>query len=633
MSDAQAGFRTYIGLRYVPIIKGVWDNSIEYEALSIVVHQGNSYTSKKPVPIGVDINNDTYWVMTGNYNVQVANLEQQVRNAVNLIADYETDFANFEAEMKELYDNFQVDADGKIEERVTEIENRLNSQYTSFTAFVNNAVAKMRNDINTFETSTSQMVDAFEADVREDINKRFSVLTNQLEGLMTNFVNDYDNRLNNIQSQVNNLVLQAGNPEATSAEIAQAHATPYGDNATLLMALLTYNSNEMGYRKQTAPSQGGIYTLNLNTCTQIGCYYPDNTITKIDNTPLGLIDNNGFILIVSSNKTNNAIVQVLWLTGYRACYTRVRNSGNWTEWCMDINSFNGMNFTTLSGDSKTVYDFNQFYANTFLFFEGFSSIEYKPNNSPDILPNEPYSVMTFGKGEEKYQLCYTGTDNKCYFRHTISEVWTSWEGFVTDTELYDSVLGLRNSLLDRIALKKNGVILNDLEETSLSDFNDLTITNNSINTVKFEAGVLGTSAVVAYVFTITDGNDVKQTFVDTKGNTYYRVKSSGTWSNIHANAPINNLTFYTIFTVEDFNVADLDENKINLVKFGNGIIPSVSGTTICEVIQKTDTTYKFQKITCLVDGSVYTRRYSNGIWSALDSPYYTKAEIDAMLNP
>ena len=44
-----------------------------------------------------------------------------------------------------------------------------------------------------------------------------------------------------------------------------------------------------------------------------------------------------------------------------------------------------------------------------------------------------------------------------------------------------------------------------------------------------------------------------------KGNTYYRVKSSGTWSNIHANAPINDLTFYTIFTVEHFNSAELDE--------------------------------------------------------------------------
>ena len=51
----------------------------------------------------------------------------------------------------------------------------------------------------------------------------------------------------------------------------------------------------------------------------------------------------------------------------------------------------------------------------------------------------------------------------------------------------------------------------------------------------------------------------------------------------------------------------IDETKITLVRFANGIIPSVSGTTLCEVIQKTDTMYKFQKITCLVDGSVYAR--------------------------
>lgn len=66
---------TYIGARYVPVFADTpgseWDNSIQYEPLTIVLYQGNSYTSKTFVPVGVDINNDTYWAETGNYNAQV----------------------------------------------------------------------------------------------------------------------------------------------------------------------------------------------------------------------------------------------------------------------------------------------------------------------------------------------------------------------------------------------------------------------------------------------------------------------------------------------------------------------------------------------------------------------------------
>ena len=73
---------TYIGARYVPKFSDTpgaeWDNSIQYEPLTIVVYQGNSYTSKTFVPVGVDINNDTYWAVTGNYNAQVESLREQV---------------------------------------------------------------------------------------------------------------------------------------------------------------------------------------------------------------------------------------------------------------------------------------------------------------------------------------------------------------------------------------------------------------------------------------------------------------------------------------------------------------------------------------------------------------------------
>lgn len=80
--------REYIGARYVPIFAEptAWDNTKTYEPLTIVLYQGNSYTSKQYVPAGIDINNDTYWAQTGNYNAQIEQYRQEV---LNIDADIE----------------------------------------------------------------------------------------------------------------------------------------------------------------------------------------------------------------------------------------------------------------------------------------------------------------------------------------------------------------------------------------------------------------------------------------------------------------------------------------------------------------------------------------------------------------
>lgn len=72
--------RQYVGARYVPKFATPveWDNVRQYEALTIVTHLGNSFTSKKPVPAGVDIGNAEYWANTGNYNEQIATYQSQV---------------------------------------------------------------------------------------------------------------------------------------------------------------------------------------------------------------------------------------------------------------------------------------------------------------------------------------------------------------------------------------------------------------------------------------------------------------------------------------------------------------------------------------------------------------------------
>ena len=78
--------RQYVGARYVPKFADPveWSNVLSYEALTVVTHLGNSFTSKIPVPAGIDISNTDYWVNTGNYNAQVEQYRKEAESAVIL---------------------------------------------------------------------------------------------------------------------------------------------------------------------------------------------------------------------------------------------------------------------------------------------------------------------------------------------------------------------------------------------------------------------------------------------------------------------------------------------------------------------------------------------------------------------
>lgn len=73
----------YIGARYVPFFyvnpddgSNDWHASVQYDPLTIVTYLNQSYTSKIPVPatVGNPADNPTYWVLTGGYNAQVAQI-------------------------------------------------------------------------------------------------------------------------------------------------------------------------------------------------------------------------------------------------------------------------------------------------------------------------------------------------------------------------------------------------------------------------------------------------------------------------------------------------------------------------------------------------------------------------------
>lgn len=105
----------YIGARYVPLFAEPieWVKTKQYEPLTIVTNNGNSYTSRQFVPTGVEITNEEFWALTGNYNAQIEQYRKEVTaydgritaaqtdatNALSLAHANETDIAANDAEL------------------------------------------------------------------------------------------------------------------------------------------------------------------------------------------------------------------------------------------------------------------------------------------------------------------------------------------------------------------------------------------------------------------------------------------------------------------------------------------------------------------------------------------------------
>lgn len=98
----KGGTSMYIGARYVPIFADPvkWDDEREYEPLTIVVHDGDCYTSKCYVPKGAQLppypeGQTKYWVKTSDYNYQFADLKKTVLDLSRLVEQFQKDNERF----------------------------------------------------------------------------------------------------------------------------------------------------------------------------------------------------------------------------------------------------------------------------------------------------------------------------------------------------------------------------------------------------------------------------------------------------------------------------------------------------------------------------------------------------------
>ena len=137
MKRVEPNRNVYVGHRYVPLLVGEWDKSIQYEGLSIVTYKGASYTSKKRTPPGIDIENEEYWVLTGNYNAQIEYYRKDVNDYKDTVDEYKTstdeeisnindEISDFKEDTDNRFNDFKEDTDNRFDEITEETDNRFN---------------------------------------------------------------------------------------------------------------------------------------------------------------------------------------------------------------------------------------------------------------------------------------------------------------------------------------------------------------------------------------------------------------------------------------------------------------------------------------------------------------------------
>lgn len=127
----------YTGNRYVPKFytnadgTAQWNKNAKYESLIIVTNEGASYTSRKPVPSGVELTNTEYWVLSGNYNAQVEQYRQEINNAVQ---DVEDRLSGQEQDFQIILADKQREINAYVDETKTEVTDYADSTITNLNA-------------------------------------------------------------------------------------------------------------------------------------------------------------------------------------------------------------------------------------------------------------------------------------------------------------------------------------------------------------------------------------------------------------------------------------------------------------------------------------------------------------------
>lgn len=104
--------------------EGEWDKNREYDIFCDVIYQGDTYTSRKYVPKGIEISNDEYWIRMASHDQQVEHLRDIIENVQQeLQEDNRKQILNYDGKLAET----RIDINQRINSIVNDFENRLNN--------------------------------------------------------------------------------------------------------------------------------------------------------------------------------------------------------------------------------------------------------------------------------------------------------------------------------------------------------------------------------------------------------------------------------------------------------------------------------------------------------------------------
>lgn len=160
----------YIGSRYVPLFADPldWDITKQYEPLTIVYYQGNSFTSKQSVPTNIDITNTDYWAITGNYNAQIENYRREVAAFDGRIT------ANAQAIADEV--TARMAEDTAIRRIIDDLQDSLDDEIAARTA----ADTQIRTDFTAADTQIQTDFAAADTQIRTDFTAADTALSNRI---------------------------------------------------------------------------------------------------------------------------------------------------------------------------------------------------------------------------------------------------------------------------------------------------------------------------------------------------------------------------------------------------------------------------------------------------------------------
>lgn len=139
--------REYIGARYIPLFADPidWDQTLEYEPLTVVVNSGSSYVSRRWVPAGISIDNTDYWLLWADYNAQIAAYRAEVQTFDGRITANANDIDAIEAIIPSSAFTAQSTVEDALNGLQSDIEDELNglsSTVTALSAILNLAISQ-----------------------------------------------------------------------------------------------------------------------------------------------------------------------------------------------------------------------------------------------------------------------------------------------------------------------------------------------------------------------------------------------------------------------------------------------------------------------------------------------------------